>query len=287
MYLLKSIVSEVLQAWKYDGIIFPIFTKTLYMSLKRHVPNFITILNLLCGALATIFAVQGNLIMAALFVALGIFFDFFDGLAARVLNVKSEIGLQLDSLADVITSGLVPGIVMYQLLVRALPGTAKPVSNWTDSGSWWEWDFPTLALIGLLIAAASGYRLAKFNIDDRQTDSFIGLPTPANALLILSLPLILAFQPNPWAVELILNEWFLIGLTLVSCYMLNAEIALFALKFTDWSFKANKLRYFFLGFCLLMLILFQFIAIPLIIISYVILSIIFPGKKEHLKPTGS
>ncbi len=257
------------------------------MSLKRHVPNFITILNLLCGSIATIFAVQGNLIMASLFVALGIFFDFFDGLAARVLNVKSEIGLQLDSLADMITSGLVPGIVMYQLLVRALPVTVKPVSNWTDSGSWWEWDFPTLALVGLLIAAASGYRLAKFNIDDRQTDSFIGLPTPANALLILSLPLILAFQPNPWAVELILNEWFLIVITLVSCYMLNAEIPLFALKFSDWSFKANKLRYFFLGFCLLMLFLLQFIAIPLIIISYVILSIIFPGKKENLKPAGS
>ncbi|HSM64136.1 MAG TPA: CDP-alcohol phosphatidyltransferase family protein [Gillisia sp.] len=257
------------------------------MSLKRHVPNFITILNLLCGSLATIFAVQGNLIMAAFFVALGIFFDFYDGLAARALNVKSEIGLQLDSLADMITSGLVPGIVMYQLLVRALPGTSKTVSTWTDSGSWWEWDFPTLALGGLFIAAASGYRLAKFNIDDRQTDSFIGLPTPANALLILSLPLILAFQPNPWAVELILNEWFLIGLTIVSCYMLNAEIPLFALKFTDLSFKVNKLRYFFLGFCLLMLILLQFIAIPLIIISYVILSIIFPGKKEALKPMES
>lgn len=257
------------------------------MSLKRHVPNFITILNLLCGAIATIFAVQGNLIMAALFVALGIFFDFFDGLAARALNVKSELGLQLDSLADMITSGLVPGIVMYQLLVRALPGSIKPVSNWADSGSWWEWNFPILALVGLLIAAASGYRLAKFNIDDRQTDSFIGLPTPANALLILSLPLILAFQPNPWAVELILNEWFLIGLTLVSCFMLNAEIPLFALKFSDLSFKSNKLRYFFLVFSLLMLILLQFIAIPLIIISYVILSIIFPGKKEDLKPTRS
>ena len=257
------------------------------MSLKRHVPNFITILNLLCGAIATIFAVQGNLVMAALFVALGIFFDFFDGLAARALNVKSELGLQLDSLADMITSGLVPGIVMFQLLVRALPETIKPDSNWADSENWWEWNFPALALIGLLIAAASGYRLAKFNIDDRQTDSFIGLPTPANALLILSLPLILAFQPNPWAVDLILNEWFLIGLTLVSCYMLNAEVPLFALKFSDWSFKANKLRYFFLGYSLLMLILLQFIAIPLIIISYVILSIIFPGKKEDMKFTES
>ena len=249
------------------------------MVLKRQLPNFITILNLLCGALATIFAVQGNLVMAAMFVGLGIFFDYFDGLAARILDVKSEVGLQLDSLADMITSGLVPGIVMFQLLIKALPGEISTTSQWDSHTSWWEWDFPMLALTGLLIAAASGYRLAKFNVDERQTDSFIGLPTPANALLILSLPLIMAYQPNPIAVSLILNEWFLIGLTLVSCFMLNAEIPLFALKFSDWSFKPNKLRYFFIGYSLLMVILFQFIAIPIIIVSYVALSLIFRGKE--------
>ena len=251
------------------------------MAVKRHVPNFITILNLLCGAIATIFAVQGNLIMAALFVGLGIFFDFFDGLAARALDVKSEIGLQLDSLADMITSGLVPAIVMFQLLKKALPGEDPSDLVWTDADSWWDWNFPALALFGLLIAGASGYRLAKFNVDERQTDSFIGLPTPANALLILSLPLILAFQPNPWAVDLILNEWFLIGLTILSCFMLNAEIPLFALKFSTWSFKPNMLRYFFIVFCVVMVILFKFIAIPLIIISYVILSLLFPKKEEE------
>src|SRR5690606_21337028 len=244
-------------------------------------PNFITILNLLSGSIAAIFAVQGNLVMAALFVALGIFFDFFDGLAARALNVKSELGLQLDSLADMITSGLVPGIVMFQLLVRALPGERVTTTEWQASGIWFDWDFPALALTGLLIAAASGYRLAKFNIDDRQTDSFIGLPTPANALLILSLPLILAFQPHPWAVTLILNEWFLIILTLLSCYMLNAEIPLFALKFSDWSFQKNKVRYIFIAYSLIMVILFQFIAIPLIIVSYVVVSLLFRDKSSR------
>ena len=259
------------------------------MAIKRHVPNFITILNLLCGAIATIFAVQGNLIMAALFVGLGIFFDFFDGLAARALDVKSEIGLQLDSLADMITSGLVPGIVMFQLLTKALPGNLLVTESWEAGGSasWFEWNFPAVAIIGLFIAAASGYRLAKFNIDERQTDSFIGLPTPANALLILSLPLILAYQPHPIAVNLILNEWFLIGLTFLSCFMLNAEVPLFALKFSDWSFKANKLRYFFIAYCLLMVIIFQFIAIPLIIISYVIVSLIFPKKEEKEEVVGT
>jgi len=247
------------------------------MALKRHIPNLITLLNLICGSIAVIFAVQGNLIMAAMFVGLGIFFDFFDGLAARSLNVKSELGLQLDSLADMITSGLVPGIVMFKLLIKALPGDWNAYSATWDShtaSNWIEWNFPVLALLGLLITAASGYRLAKFNIDERQLDSFIGLPTPANALLILSLPLILAYQPHPIAVGIILNEWFLIGLTLVSCYMLNAEIPLFALKFSEWSFGANKVRYLFLIYCVVMLVLLQFIAIPLIIVSYVLLSLI-------------
>ncbi len=253
--------------------------------MKKHIPNLITALNMLCGTIAAIFAVQGNLIMAALFVGLGIFFDFFDGLAARVLNVKSEVGLQLDSLADMITSGLVPGIVMYQLFLRALPATNNNIADsWSaDAASTWlEWNIPLLAIFGLLIVAASGYRLAKFNVDDRQTDSFIGLPTPANAMLILSLPLILVYQPHPIAVSLILNEWFLVGLTVFSCFMLNAEIPLFALKFSDWSFKQNKLRYSFIAFCLVMIILFQFIAIPLIIASYIMLSII-SNKKDYKK----
>ncbi len=256
------------------------------MALKRHIPNIITGLNMLCGTLAAIFAVQGNLIMAALFVGLGIFFDFFDGLAARALNVKSEVGLQLDSLADMITSGLVPGIVMYQLFLRALPGTKDPTADsWSaDAASTWlEWNIPFLAVIGLFIVLAAGYRLAKFNVDDRQTDSFIGLPTPANAMLVLSLPLILVYQPHPIAVSLILNEWFLVGLTLFSCYILNAEIPLFALKFSDWSFNKNKLRYSFIAFCLIMIIIFQFIAIPLIIASYVLLSII--SNKSEAKKT--
>ena len=253
------------------------------MAIKKHIPNFITLLNLLSGAVACIFAVQGNLILAAFFVGLGILFDFFDGLAARSMNVKSEIGLQLDSLADLITSGLVPGIVMFQLLRKAIPDlTDKTLENWdaATATSWFEWDFPWLALVGLFITAASGYRLAKFNIDERQTDSFIGLPTPANALLILSLPLILVYQPNPVAVGIILNEWFLFGLTAVSCILLNAELPLFALKFADWSFANNKLRYLFILLCVVLIIILKFIAIPLIIICYVLLSLFVKDKEE-------
>lgn len=264
--------------------IFSIFTQNQqFMSLKKHVPNLITLLNLFAGSIAVVFAVQGNLVMAALFVAVGIFFDFFDGLAARALDVKSELGLQLDSLADMITSGLVPGIVMFQLLLRALPGDPVESTDWSTGQDLLVWDFHYAALFGLLVTLASGYRLAKFNIDDRQTDSFIGLPTPANALLILSLPLILIFQPQPEVVSVILNEWFLIGLTLFSCFILNAEIPLFALKFDNWGFKENKLRYFFIVLCLALLIIFHFVAIPLIIVSYVLLSIIATARNTGQK----
>lgn len=249
------------------------------MNLSKHIPNTITLLNLLSGTIAAIFAVQGNLVMAAIFVAIGIFLDFFDGLAARLLDVKSELGLQLDSLADMVTSGVVPGIVMFQLFRMALPEDKMQPADWTSGLL--EWNLPGLALFGLLVTLASGYRLAKFNIDERQTDSFIGLPTPANALLILSLPLILIFQPQPFLVNLILNEWFLVVLTLFSCFMLNAEIPLFALKFKTWGFAENKLRYLFVIFCVILLFFLQFAAIPLIIISYVIVSMITnKGSRE-------
>ncbi|MCP9198289.1 CDP-alcohol phosphatidyltransferase family protein [Gramella sp. GC03-9] len=241
------------------------------MGIKRHIPNIITLLNLFSGSIAVIFAVKGNLVLAAIFVALGIFFDFFDGLAARVLDVKSEVGLQLDSLADVVTSGVVPGIVMYQLMNKALPASEFMNAEWDSSV--FDVSIKPFALLGLLIILASAYRLAKFNVDERQTDSFIGLPTPANALLILSLPLILTYQPTGLASSLILNEWFLLGLTLVSCYLLNAELPLFALKFSDWGFKENKLRYFFIACCVALILLLKFVAVPAIILLYVLLSV--------------
>lgn len=253
------------------------------MSIKKHIPNTITLLNLLCGSIATIFAVQGNLIMAAIFVGLGIFFDFFDGLAARLLQVKSELGLQLDSLADMITSGVVPGIIMFQLFRKALPAAEVEPFDWEAGQGLLEWNFPIAALTGLLVTLASGYRLAKFNIDERQTDSFIGLPTPANALLIISLPLILTFQPSPEFFTIILNQWFLLALTIFSSFMLNAEVPLFALKFSTWSFGENKVRYLFLIYCLLLLIFMHFAAIPVIIVSYVILSLMMNRRVKKVE----
>lgn len=222
--------------------------------MKKHIPDFITLLNLFCGSTAVIFAVNGNMLTTTFFVFLGIFFDFFDGLLARKLKVQSQLGLQLDSLADMVTSGLAPGLVMFYLLQLSTTNTYLPY-------------------LGLLITLASAYRLAKFNISTNQTNSFIGLPTPANALLILSLPLILEFQDNELMSAIILNKWFLIGVTLLSCYLLNANIKLLALKFTNWSFKDNVAQYLLIVLSIILFVIFQFVAIPLIIASYIIISL--------------
>lgn len=244
----------------------------------KQIPNIITSLNLLCGCVAILFAVSGDLITASFFVFFGIFFDFFDGFAARLLNAQSDVGLELDSLADMVTSGVAPAIVMVQLLSEAFFGGMINLSE-TFGDNGWNTGFTNyLPFIGLLIAVASAYRLAKFNVDTRQTDSFIGLPVPANTLLILSLPLILHFQYSEWVEGIILNKWFLIGLTIVSSLLLNSEIRLFALKFKTWDFKSNAIRYIFLILCVVLLVLLKFMAIPLIILLYIVLSLF---RKEN------
>jgi len=235
----------------------------------KHIPNIITSLNVLCGCVAVIFAVSGDLITASFFVFFGIFFDFFDGFAARMFRAQSDLGLQLDSLADMITSGLAPSIVMVQLLSKSISGEYLILTAESFSNTWESY----LPFVGLLIAVASAYRLAKFNIDTRQTTSFIGLPTPANALLILSLPLILQYQNSEMVSSIVLNQWVLIGITLVSSMLLNAEIPLFALKFKTWDVKSNTIRYIFLGVSILAIVLFWFMAIPLIIAFYIVLSL--------------
>ncbi len=246
--------------------------------MKKQIPNIITSLNLLCGITAVLFVVSGDLITASFFVFAGIFFDFFDGLAARLLHAQSAIGLQLDSLADMITSGVVPALVMVQLLSLATTGTYLDISHIISADSWNVSLVMYVPFIGLLIAIASAYRLAKFNVDTRQTSGFIGLPTPANTLFILSLPLLLHFQSSEVVQRIILNKWFLIGLTLLSCLLLNAEIKLFALKFKTWDFKTNWFKYIFLLISIVTLLLLKFLAIPILILFYILLSLVLPKK---------
>lgn len=242
--------------------------------MRKSIPNIITLLNLLCGSVAVILVMTNHFVAATIFVFLGIFFDFFDGLAARKLKVQSDLGLQLDSLADMVTSGLVPGLMMYKLI--SLSTSTKIYSSsdsWTDSVSWIDFQIQPLALFGLLITIASAYRLAKFNIDNEQQSYFKGLPTPANALLILSFPLILEFQNNDIINSTITSVWYLLVVTFLSCYFLNAPFKLFALKFKTWNFADNTIRYVFLILSATLLIVLKFAAIPLIIVGYILLSL--------------
>ena len=248
--------------------------------MKKHIPNILTLLNLLSGIIAVIFAVEGNLIGAGVFVVLGIFFDFFDGFVARLLKVEGELGKQLDSLADMVTSGVVPGIVMFQLIRNSL-------SDWTSESLLpsflFEQGYSYFPWVGLLITLASAYRLANFNIDTRQTSSFIGIPTPANALLVLSLPLILMYSNNELAIDLIKNKWILISITLLGSYMMNANIPLFSLKFKDYSVRNNIIKYIFIVLVVLLLVLLKYVAIPIVIVIYVFLSIIESRVKTDRK----
>ncbi|NHM06393.1 phosphatidylserine synthase [Flavobacterium sp. CYK-4] len=218
------------------------------MQIQKHVPNTITLLNLLCGCIALVFVSKADFMSGFAFVCLGIFLDFFDGFFARLFKVSSPLGLQLDSLADMVTSGVVPGYVMYLMLDRL-----------TDN--------PYLPFVGFAITLGACYRLANFNIDTRQSDSFIGLPTPANALFFLSLPLVPEF-------ELLQSIPFLVVLSLLSAFVMNAEIPLFSLKIKKFNFKDNLLQIVFLTLSLLLLVVFRFLGISLIIVMYVLLSVI-------------
>jgi len=236
------------------------------MNIKAQIPNLFTMLNLFCGCIALVFVSNSDFKLAFFFVCLGIFFDFFDGFFARKFGVAGPLGVQLDSLADIVTSGVVPGYVMYQMLIDSRVFLV------------FEWYHIAIPFLGFIITLGACYRLAKFNIDERQSDSFIGLPTPANALFIVSVPLI---KPNFQDVNLFLNPWILIAITLLSAYIMNAEIPLFSLKIKDFSFNKYKLQIIFVAIAVIMLIFIQILAVPIIILLYVLLSVInnfFPKK---------
>ena len=236
----------------------------------------VTLLNLFSGCIALIFTVYGNFVAAAIFVFIGIFFDFFDGLLARKLNVQSPLGIQLDSLADLVTSGVVPGVIVFKLISLTVdaPDYSEYNDSWNSIFHWQGFKMSLVPLIGLFIPLASAYRLAKFNLDEDQQTYFKGLPVPANTLLILSLPLILEYQNSDIINSIIINKWFLVVLTFLSCYLLNSNIKLFALKFKDWSFKNNGVRYVFLILSVVSLVILKFAAIPLIITLYILLSLL-------------
>ena len=229
------------------------------MNIKAKIPNFITLLNLLSGCIALIFAAGEQFELVFFFVCLGIFFDFFDGFLAGFFKVQSPLGVQLDSLADMVTSGLVPGYVMFKLIF-----------NYQNQGmSFLDDYFPAnhiLPLIGFFITLGACYRLAKFNIDTRQTDSFIGLPTPANALFILSIPLIISSTEISFLKEILTNSYVLMVISMLSVYVMNAEIPLFSLKIKNFSWQNSKFQIVFLVLSFILLFSLKIVAIPLIIL---------------------
>lgn len=238
------------------------------MAIKNHVPNTITLLNLTSGIVSVYFGVKGDphsLTMAGFFIFIAAVFDFFDGFAARMLNAKSPIGMQLDSLSDMVSFGVAPGFILYQMITLS-HGNPVPEEGGIDF----------LPFIALLVPLMSALRLAKFNIDENQTVSFRGLPTPALALLIASLPIIRQelYPERQLFYMFITNTYFLVGVAILGSLVLVSKFPMFALKFTSFGWKANMIKYIFLIISLILLVWLHVIAIPLIIVLYLFFSLV-------------
>lgn len=239
--------------------------------MKKQIPNIITLCNLTCGVLSTYHAVQGNLTIAAEFIALGIFFDFFDGLAARLLHVASDIGKELDSLADVVTSGVAPGFIIFHLLQ-------------SNHISW-------LKYVALLTPALAAYRLAKFNLDNRQHHgSFLGLPAPANALIWVGMALLYENSTTP-ATQPLFGSAGITVMAIVSvgtALLMVSEMPMFSLKFNfnELSWNTNRVRYLFLLGCLAVVVVSYSLHLPqacltVVILWYILLSLFTQKKHPH------
>ena len=230
----------------------------------KHIPNFLTLSNLFCGCIATVLLFESNIKVntVAFVVFTGIFFDLLDGLLARRLNVQSKLGLELDSLADLVTSGVVPAIIIYRVLEKYVDLNLSFISN------------DLLPYFAFLITIASAYRLANFNTKDSTTNYFIGLPVPANTIMILSLFLVSELSANSFVVELIINKYFLISLVIISSFLMNSNLKFISFKFNNYLFnKENNSRYFLILSSIILFVLLGYISIPLIFLVYFVVSI--------------
>jgi CDP-diacylglycerol---serine O-phosphatidyltransferase len=250
------------------------YPKIASMSIRQHIPNSITVLNLSSGMLSLIYTLEGNLVVAASLIFLAAVFDFLDGTAARLLKAYSVMGKELDSLADVVSFGVAPGLIIYQMLSVHCAGSCNLLER-----------YHITPYFALLIPVMSALRLAKFNTDPRQEVNFVGLPTPANAIFFASVPLVLFLQPRLFAlihfdilVNFLSNTRVLAILVVFFSYLLVSDVKLFSLKFKTLDWKGNSVRYIFLSAALLMLLLFTLQAIPLIVLAYLGISLFIQGK---------
>jgi CDP-diacylglycerol---serine O-phosphatidyltransferase len=226
--------------------------------LKKHIPNTITLGNLTAGIAGIYFVGKGQAIEASYCIWLAAILDFLDGFAARLLKVQSEIGKQLDSLADMVTFGVLPALMMFYLIG----------------------DFPNskaLTASALFIALFSALRLAKFNLDDSQSNSFFGMPTPACAFFVSSLPFILE-DDSQLLHKLFSNPYVLSLIALLLAFLLIAPLRLMAFKFKHFRFKGNEVIYLFVPLAVFLLVFFGFSGIPLSIMVYIFVSIV---SKKH------
>ena len=238
------------------------------MSLKQHIPNAITCGNLVSGCLSILFVACGMPVKAAVMIFVAGLFDFFDGFAARLLHAHSPIGADLDSLADVVSSGVAPGFIMYWLMVHAF-------------------DLPSITLLGVyvlpclafLLPVFSAIRLAKFNVDDTQKTSFRGLPAPGMAIFIASLPL--ALGQVGLLVDGALGYWCCLGITLIFSFMMVCRLRFFSFKMKSAKWKGNEVRWIFLGVAIVGFAIFRWLALPFIMVLYVLLSVFFGGNTKQ------
>lgn len=230
--------------------------------MKKQIPNFLTCLNLFCGCIAAVMIFRNRLDVAAYLVLLAAFFDLLDGMIARRVGSNPDFGKQIDSLADMVTFGFIPGAILFKLLQMSdMSGIAN--ENLRRG----------MQFLPFVVTIFSAIRLAKFNLDTRQSVSFIGLPTPACTMVIISLPLILIQRPGQFD-HIILNHAFILILTGLLSYLLIAELPLFSLKFKKFDFKSNAYQYILILCAAILIAIFNLAAIPIIIILYVLLSLI-------------
>lgn len=249
----------------------------------KQIPNLFTLLNLIFGCIAIVFTLQNGIItftseegsqlldipekiwMASLFIGLAAAVDFLDGFVARLFKATSEMGKQLDSLADVVSFGVAPGMIIYQFLRLSY---AQQVDG-LDSNVIW-------LFAAFIIPAAAAYRLAKFNLDNSQQFSFKGVPVPAVGLLIASFPLIYWNVNEAWVIQLLLNKWFLYGIILLVSYLMISDLPMISLKFKDFSLRNNLQKLVLITIGIIAVLLLKWLSVPVIFIAYILLSLLSP-----------
>lgn len=232
------------------------------MKITKHIPNAITCCNLISGCVSILFLCRDRLLWAAAMIFVAAVFDFLDGFAARLLNAKSPIGAELDSLSDVVSFGVAPSFIVAWFLSRT-------------GVTWWVYGFNAFSVLAFILAAFAAVRLAKFNLDTRQTTSFIGLPVPAVGLFIASLPFMMFhIDRSGMLYSVVASPYFLLAMVALFSWLMVSEVPFFSFKIKNLKFKENILRYFVVIFAIVAVIVLKWVALPFIFLFYMLLSVI-------------